>query len=254
MKNQTIKLNDLIVEYSLKGEGNRSIVLINGFRMPLDSWNMLYPSIEKLGKVFAYNRFGIGNSSKAMSDQTGTTVVETLRHLLKVVDLSPPYVLVGHSLGGLFINLYARMYPEEVSGIVFVDATHPDEPKGQNELQEHNFVNFVLAINNWLKSIERIFDKYKYSEDEKIDETINQVNNAGSFPQIPLAVVSGTKKMPFVPERNFEIHLQFQKELVTLSPNSKHYTAEGSGHFPQITEPEIVLAAIKDVVEFAKTA
>lgn len=83
------------------------------------------------------------------------------------------------------------MYPEEVSGIVFVDATHPDEPKKQNELQQHNF---VLAINNWLKSIERIFDKYKYSEDEKIDKTINRVNNARSFPQIPLAVVSGTKK------------------------------------------------------------
>jgi pimeloyl-ACP methyl ester carboxylesterase len=251
MKNQIIKLNDLIIEYSLKGEGNTSIVFINGFRMPFDSWNMLFPAIEKLGKVFVYNRLGIGKSSKAMSDQTGTTVVETLRNLLKVVDLSPPYVLVGHSLGGIFTNLYARMYPEEVSGIVLVEAAHPDEPKKQNELQQHNV---VLAINNWLKSIERIFDKYKYSEDEKIDETINQVNNAPGFPQIPLAVVSGTKKMPFVPEHNFEIHLQFQKELVTLSSNSKHYTAEGSGHFPQITEPEIVLMAIKDVVEFAKTA
>ena len=89
MKNQTIILNDFIIEYSLKGEGNTSIVFINGFRMPLDSWNMLYPSIEKVGKVFVYNRFGIGYSSKAMSDQTGTTVVETLRNLLQVVDLSP---------------------------------------------------------------------------------------------------------------------------------------------------------------------
>lgn len=58
--------------------------------------------------------------------------------------------------------------------------------------------------------------------------------------------------MTFVPEKNFEIHLQFQKQLVTMSSNSKHYTAEGSGHFPHITEPEIVLAAIKAVVELAK--
>jgi pimeloyl-ACP methyl ester carboxylesterase len=251
MNNPTLKLNDHVFEYSLKGEGNKSIVLVNGFRMPLDSWNLLHPGIEKLGKVFAYNRPGIGYSSKARSNQTGTTVVETLRTLLKIADLSPPYVLVGHSLGGLFTNLYARMYPEEVSGMVLVDATHPDEPKKQNELQPHNF---VVAINDWLKSIERTFDHYKYSEEETIDETINQVNQAGSFPQIPLAVVSGTKKMPFVPEKNFEIHLRFQKELTTLSSTSKHYAAEGSGHFPQITEPEIVLAAIKDVVELAKTA
>ena len=121
----------------------------------------------------------------------------------------------------------------------------------QKAKQQHNF---VLAINDWLKSIERIFDGYKYSEDEKIAETITQVHQASGFPKIPLAVVSGTKKMPFVPEKNFELHLQFQKELATLSSNSKHYTAEASGHFPQITEPEIVLAAIKDVIEFAKTA
>jgi pimeloyl-ACP methyl ester carboxylesterase len=185
-----------------------------------------------------------------MSDQTGTTVVETLRSLLKIVGLPSPYVLVCHSLGGIFANLYARMYPEEVSGIVLVEAAHPDEPKKQKEIQKNNL---VMAINNGLKSIERIFDQYKYSEEENIDETINQVNNAGSFPQIPLAVVSGTKKMPFVPENNFGVHLQFQKELLSFSSNSKHYTAEESGHFPQLTEPEIVIAAIKDVVELAKT-
>lgn len=244
MKNQTIKLNNSIIEYSLKGEGSRSIVLINGFRMPLDSWYMLYPDIEKLGKVFAYNRPGVGNSSKATSDQTGVTVVETLRSLLKAVAIAPPYILVGHSLGGLFTNLYARLYPEEVSAIVLVESAHPNEPKRQKELQQHNF---VLAINNGLKSFERIFEKYKYSEDEKIEETINQINNANGFPPIPVAVVSGAKKMPFVPEKNFEIHLQFQKELIALSSNSKHYLAECSGHFPQITEPEIVLAAIRDL-------
>ncbi len=251
MKNLTIRLNDLLIEYSLKGEGNTSIVFLNGFRMSLDSWNRLYPGVEKLGRVFAYNRFGAGYSSKAMTDQTGTTVVETLRDLLKAVELTSPYVLVGHSLGGIFTNLYARMYPEEVSGIVLVEAAHPDEPKKQKEVQQPNF---VMAINNWLKSIEGKFDQYKYSEESKIDVTINQVKSAGSFPQIPLAVVTGTKKMPFVPENNFELHLQFQIELLTLSLNSKHYTAEGSGHFPQITEPEIVLAAIKDVVELTESA
>lgn len=111
------------------------------------------------------------------------------------------------------------------------------------------FLAQVYTISPTLKR-----ETIKYSEDEKIDETINQLNNARGFPQVPLVVVSGTKKMPFVPEKNFEVHLQFQKELAALSSNSKHYIAEGSGHFPQITEPEIVLAAIKDVVEFAKIA
>ena len=64
MKNQTIKLNDLIMEYSLKGEGDTTIVFINGFRMPLDSWNMLYPGVEKLGRVFTIIDPGLENLRK----------------------------------------------------------------------------------------------------------------------------------------------------------------------------------------------
>jgi pimeloyl-ACP methyl ester carboxylesterase len=246
MKYQTVELNDVIIEYSLKGKSNRSIVFVNGFRIPLQNWDRLYPEIENFGKTLVYNRLGTGNSSKATSDQTGRIVVETLRALLKAINHSPPYILVGHSLGGIFINLYARLYPEEVGAIVFVDASHPDEPKKQSEFQKQTFWH---TMNNGLKSVERVFDKYKYSEDEKIDETINQITNAGNFPQIPVAVVSGTQKMPFVPKRNFEIHLQCQKELVALTSNSKVYIAEQSGHFPQRTEPEIVLRAIQEIVE-----
>ena len=112
--------------YMLSGEGPANLVLFSGAGVSLQGWEALYPDIEKLGPVFAWNRFGMQGSDAAKERQTGTVVVASLRELLGYVGLQPPYVLVAHSLGGLFANLYARLYPQDVAGVLFLEATHPD--------------------------------------------------------------------------------------------------------------------------------
>lgn len=72
--------------------------------------------------------------------------------------------------------------------------------------------------------------------------------HAGPFPNVSIAVVSGAKKMPFVPEKAFEIHQQYQAKLLSLSPISTHYICHESGHFPQITEPKKVITAIRNTL------
>ena len=245
IQKRIVNINEDTFEYSLSGKEGPNIVFISGFRIPMNSWAQLYTSAEELGRVFAYNRLGVGRSSKASAIQTGDVVVNSLRTLLKKLNVLPPYVLVAHSIGGLFANLFARMAPDEISSIVFVDAAHPDEKEKQGEFKPPILLH---KVNEGVKSIERMFDKYKYSEDEHVTETVRQIRASGTFPPIPVAVVSGTKKMPFVPEESFRIHLQCQQALLALSPNSRQYVAERSGHFPQITEPGVVLDAIKDVV------
>jgi pimeloyl-ACP methyl ester carboxylesterase len=93
-------------------------VLFNGAGMSLQGWQPLYPEIEKLGRVFGWNRFGMQGSDAPRERQTGARVLGSLRELLGYVAIAPPYVLVAHSLGGLFANLYARLYPEEVAGVL----------------------------------------------------------------------------------------------------------------------------------------
>lgn len=234
------------IEYCLCGDTGPVIVLISGFRMRLHSWEKLYPEIARYGRVLTYNRLGIGKSTKANTGQTGNIVVNVMREMLSALNLQPPFVLVAHSLGGVFANLYARLKPEEVSAVVFVDAAHPDEASRQSGYKPPWLLR---TINDGVKAIERIFNKYEYSEDECLRETIRQIEVAGDFPPIPLTVVTGTKKMPFIPEGSFNIHLQCQKELLQLSPESQQYFAEQSGHFPQITQPQVVLAAIKETVK-----
>jgi pimeloyl-ACP methyl ester carboxylesterase len=173
-----------------------------------------------------------------------------MRSFFLNLGLKPPYLLVAHSLGGIFANLYARVYPDKVSGVVFVDSPHP------SEIIEQKTINppiILSIINNSLKAVEKLFDKFKYSEDEYIEETINQIESAGPFPDIPIGVVSGTKKMPFVPKQAFEIHQQYQSKMLNLSSKSTYFICNESGHFPQIIEPEKVIAAIQNTLNAIKS-
>lgn len=233
-------------EYRKIGAGERSIIFLNGFRMKYDSWGDVYNNLPEGYSILLFNRLGVGSSSKARVRQTGSVVVNDVHGFLSRLEMKAPYLFVAHSLGGIYANLYARTYPNEVSGVVFVDAPHPSEV-----IEQHAFRPPLIldAINEGVKNIEKIFDKFKYSEDECIDETISQIQASGLFPNVPVAIVTGKKKMPFVPQAAFDTHLAFQMELLELSARSKHYLCNNSGHFPQVTEPEIVVEAIIDTVD-----
>lgn len=238
-------------EYSLIGEGEINVIFLNGFRMHFNSWDKVYPQVAQSNKVLLVNRGGIGLSPKAQLPQTGKVIIDSLKNTFTLAGVEPPYVLVSHSLGGIFANLYARTFPTEVAGVVFVESPHPLEIREQKKFKPP----FLLrAINDGIKAIEKVFDPYKFSEDEAIHETLRQIDAAGNFPNVPISVVTGTKKMPFVPQGAFDIHMQFQAKLLELSNRSKHFICTESGHFPQITEGDIVIAAIEHNLELIRNS
>lgn len=236
------------LEYLLTGDGDITVVFLNGFRMSMMTWDKVYPDIAARCKVLLYNRRGVGSSKKAGFSQNGGVITEELYNLLDSLHLKPPYILVGHSLGGLYANLFACTYKDEVLAVVFVDSPHPDEILEQRKVEPPKMLSL---INGLIKAIEKTFDKYKYSEDEDIQLTLNQVKSSGIFPNIPIAVVSGIRKMPFVPRISFSIHQKYQRELLKFSQTAVHYECPKSGHFPQVTEPKVVTRAIFEVINMA---
>jgi len=101
------------------------IVFENGSRATLDGWSKVLDALPPDVSLFAYNRPGYGNSDATGTERDGATIVAELRQLLQHKGLRPPYVLVGHSLGGLYMQLFARAHPDEVAGLVLVDALYP---------------------------------------------------------------------------------------------------------------------------------
>lgn len=241
--------NNIPLEHHRVGGSGANIVFLNGFRMQFGTWDQVYPALTSDNSAILFNRRGVGKSSKATEAQDGHTVISEMRSLFSSLELNPPYIFVAHSLGGLFANLYACVHPNEVAGVVFVDSPHPEEVAEQKANDPPFAINW---INDGLKAIEKLFHEFKYSEDECIEETIDQIRSAANFPDIPIAIVSGTKKMPFTPEKAFQIHQEYQYKLLSMSSKSKHYICQESGHFPQITEATKVILAIRDIVSETK--
>jgi pimeloyl-ACP methyl ester carboxylesterase len=182
-----VNTNDIELEYKLTGTGTNTVIFLNGFRMNFETWGKVSSDISVGHSVLVFNRRGIGKSSKATSEQTGEVIIKEIHSLISKVNIATPYLLVAHSFGGVLANLYARTYPNDILGLVFVDATHP------SEIDEHkaNGPPFIIKfINDFLKSIEKKFDKFKYSEVECISETVIQIENSGPFPSVPVAIIS----------------------------------------------------------------
>jgi pimeloyl-ACP methyl ester carboxylesterase len=91
------------------------------------SWDLVQPGVAKFAKVCSYDRAGLGWSARGPNPRTAGNIVRELHMLLQGASVDPPYVLVGHSKGGLFVRLYAHEYPDEVVGMVLVDSAHEEQ-------------------------------------------------------------------------------------------------------------------------------
>jgi pimeloyl-ACP methyl ester carboxylesterase len=119
------------------GEGSPTVVFESGQGSPLFVWAYVQPMVAKTMRACSYDRAGTGFSEGTKRASTSVNIVDDLHRLLVAADIKPPYVLVGHSLGGLFVRLYADKYPAEVVGMVLVDPAVEDqtEPFRKLDLQ-----------------------------------------------------------------------------------------------------------------------
>jgi pimeloyl-ACP methyl ester carboxylesterase len=108
------------------GEGSPTVILEAGFGDTSDIWDKVQPGVARTTRVCSYDRAGMGQSDPPPTDvRTFGEVVADLHALLTAAGVPAPYVLVGNSIGGLFVRLYAGTYPEETAGLVLVDGVPP---------------------------------------------------------------------------------------------------------------------------------
>ncbi len=230
--------------YNISGNGKPNIVLINGGSGPIEGWMKILPAISESSSVFSYNRFGVAGSDKPKESQDGINIVNTLRETLTIVGFEPPYLLVGHSLGGLYANLYSRLYPNEVAGIVFLESSTTKDIS-LNEYQG----KAVKTINKMFKVFDFMSSHKQFNEVNFVENTVDQIQQTDTFPEIPVFLITGGQENRMMPEEIRKKRLENQLELLSLSTNSKHIIAEKSGHFPQLSEPTIVIDSIKVCAE-----
>ena len=123
---QMVDLGGYQLHLNCQGEGSPVVVIEAGMSDFSLSWAQIQKEVAKFTRVCTYDRAGLGWSDRSPETRTASVVVEELNNLLTNADVESPYVLVGHSMGGVYVRLYAHEYPNQVAGMVLVDAYHEE--------------------------------------------------------------------------------------------------------------------------------
>lgn len=235
---KTDEINNRRVEYSLIRNGVSTVVFENGLDGKMNWWKKVIPEISKDATTFAYNRPGYGRSDSISTPRDGLHTVEELRTLLKSMGLEPPYVLVGHSYGGLLIQLFARKYPDEVSALVLVDSTHPSQFKGKGSAENWP-AWFRLLFRLYLSSVAR-------QELDLVNSTGEQVLALPAFSGKPVIVLSALQPMSKKGDLADDANAK-RKDLARLYSGSQQVWVD-SGHGIPLEKPQVVIDAINQVL------
>jgi len=222
------------------------VVFEAGSRGTIDKWGRVLESVGRDATVFAYHRPGYGNSDVATTPRDGRTIVEELRQVLKHKGLKPPYVLVGHSLGGLYMQLFARAHPDEVQGLVLVDAVYPRAIKRTAEFP------WTTRLAGRL-----LFSRTAWQEVEQIDATGEMVLALADIDDKPIVrLVNEPKAHPGeVPPIAVDFGVsrtdKATSELIrNMYPKAKLVVAD-SDHQMAVASPDVVVDAVRSVLKMA---
>lgn len=220
-------------------DANVRIVFENGLRATVDGWDKVIDSLATDASIYAYNRPGYGNSQDADTSRDGGTIVEELRQALKHKELAPPYILVGHSLGGLYMQLFAKRYPNEVSGLVLVDPLLPGIVKKSQD--------FPL----WTRGAKRLFFSSTVNKEiDAIHQTSEQVLSLAAIDDKPIVLLINKPKGATAVGVDFGAFHQDQKtrDLVSgMYPKAKRIIID-SDHQVQRQNPAEVVDAIRTII------
>lgn len=121
-----VDVNGHLLHINCMGEGSPTVIFESGLGGMSTAWANIQPQVAKTTRACAYDRAGIGWSEPGPTPRDPKQIAHELHTLLGKAGIDGPYVLVGQSFGGLYVRMYADMYPNEVAGMVLVDSSHPD--------------------------------------------------------------------------------------------------------------------------------
>jgi pimeloyl-ACP methyl ester carboxylesterase len=236
-----------------RGQGSPTVILEAGLTSDTSSWDDVIDPIAGFTRVCAYDRANNSRSDEVALHSADQSVLD-LEKLLAAKKIEPPYVLVAWSFGGPISRLYAARHPDDVSGMVLVD-TDPTDYRSEGDPYVPKNVR------------ER---SYWASENlEKLDlnatlDLVREESTPGSFDDHPLVILTpsvpnsgniGEGGSPGLPGPRVaeldELYLRLQKDMTNLSSVSRLELIDDTGHCIQCDKPQVVIDAVREVVQAA---
>ncbi|HEU5087057.1 MAG TPA: alpha/beta hydrolase [Roseiflexaceae bacterium] len=256
------------------GTGSPTVVIDAGWGDWSASWSSwVQPEAAKTTRVCTYDRAGMGWSEPGPLPRTAKQFAKELHTLLQNAGIPGPYVLVGHSMGGLSVRMFAHEYATDVAGVVLIESMNPRQAKPAatttpvpTTSQARSFsiitlparIGFLrlfagpLGLTSGLSPqvqpaytafsvTPRYIQTYLLDEGTGMPESLSQASAVTTFGDLPLIVLSRGLE----PDRDWQA---MQTELLNLSSHSQQVFADKSGHNVQLDQPEAAVAAIVKMV------
>lgn len=264
------------------GSGSPTVILEAGGATPSIVWWELQRQLAAFTNVCSYDRAGLGWSDPSPNALSFEDGARDLKALLSAAEVPGPYIMVGHSKGGLHVRTYARLYPDDVSGVLLLDAAEEvhtfaqmellesiaAETRGQAVLARIGLIRLILRVSPQAANVpDNIPDEVQpallaemakpdlyrlgYSEFETYSLTPTELRVEGGFGRlgdVPLIVI--THGVPFTggQARTEPGWPQAQERLAGLSSNSELLVADNSGHAIFWDEPGLVVDAVQRLI------
>jgi pimeloyl-ACP methyl ester carboxylesterase len=257
---QSFDMRGRRLRYVCRGEGAPTIIVEQGGGLSIEAdflqhqaqgWPKVFASLARRQRTLMHDRAGLGWSYEPRKPRSCGRLVKDLRALLHYAEVGPPYLLVGHSIGGFNVRLFATQYPEEVAGVVLVDSAHPDqwarfrrlvprpipgEPAGLQQLRQKPDPSLTSELIDYVASAD-------------------EVRTAGTLGDTPLVVLSRSPSAarpqglpPDLAAGIEEVWCGLQRDLLNLSTRSTQIVATHAGHHVQLDEPYLVIRTILDLL------
>ena len=237
-EHRMISLGDRRLSIDCDGKaGSATVVLIAGGGRTAKDWGKVQPAVSKFARVCNYDFAGFGESDKAASKmQSVDEIVDDLHQLLKASGEKRPFILVGHSVAGIYSRSFVAKYPREVAGLVFVDSAHEEQALLFHELDP-----------SW-----QALDE----ESAQWGLFVKPGQRLEWRTELPLIVlghgrpIQGPKKVTEATAVGRErIWRELQEDLAKRSTHGEFRVAEQSEHNIHLDQPELVIQAIRDVLQ-----
>lgn len=221
------------------GQGAPAIVLQSGLGDGAAPWRTVFESLSREHEVIAIERPGYSGSAASAAPRDPCTIATEQHALLKHLGVRPPYLLVGHSLGGRYQWVYAALYPDEVAGLVLVEATHPEHWQRLRR-DAPAMATTVSALRvAFSPTMKREFD----DQDRCLAQRIGPAQLA-LLKRIPTRVLA--RDTYSLPERGAfaAMHARSQQDWLPLTGADELQRVAGSGHYLQRDRPDAVADAV----------
>lgn len=291
-KGRMIDIGGRSIHLDCRGTGSPTVVFESGLDVYGSmSWAKVHDSVATTTRACAYDRAGIMWSDPSDAPQSSDAIAADLHKALTAAGESAPFVLVGHSLGGPYAMTYTKKYGKQVAGLVFVDAAHPDQVQRLNTVIKHKMTREIdpmlkLGADFAWTGVPRLRQQEGRTitddadakvraytptslaallgEIEAMDETFKK---AGTFRQLgdrPVVALTATspisdevlrmRKVSRDEDHEYQaVWKSLQDEQASWSTRGRQKSVPDSTHYIQFDRPDVVIAAVREVVASVRT-